>query len=82
MLRYNGPATSPGLRYATQDTELDGQSIQKGDVVEATLMNKDELFMHKAIEISLQARKEGNEPFGAILVKNDEIMMIGESLKL
>lgn len=30
-------------------------------------MNKDEQFMHKAIEIALQARKEGNEPFGAIL---------------
>ncbi|ETT44008.1 hypothetical protein C170_26602 [Paenibacillus sp. FSL H7-689] len=28
-------------------------------------MNKDEQFMHKAIEIALQARKEGNEPFGS-----------------
>ncbi|WP_434067170.1 hypothetical protein [Paenibacillus sp. JJ778] len=33
-------------------------------VVEVNFMNKDELFMHKAIEIALQARKEGNEPFG------------------
>jgi|GEM_PF-6690551 len=33
-------------------------------VTEVNLMNKDELFMHKAIEIALQARKEGNEPFG------------------
>lgn len=33
-------------------------------VVEVNLMNKDEQFMHKAIEIALQARKEGNEPFG------------------
>ncbi|WP_340401950.1 nucleoside deaminase [Paenibacillus sp. FSL H8-0079] len=42
-------------------------------------MNKDEQFMHKAIEIALQARKEGNEPFGAILVKNGEVVMIGEN---
>lgn len=34
-------------------------------VVEVNLMNKDELFMHKAIEITLQARKEGNEPFSS-----------------
>ncbi|WP_366344906.1 hypothetical protein [Paenibacillus amylolyticus] len=33
-------------------------------VLEVNFMNKDELFMHKAIEIALQARKEGNEPFG------------------
>ncbi|PQP81400.1 nucleoside deaminase [Paenibacillus sp. PCH8] len=42
-------------------------------------MNKNEVFMQKAIEIALQARKEGNEPFGAILVRNDEIVMIGEN---
>ena len=42
-------------------------------------MNKDELFMQKAIEMAVQARNEGNEPFGAILVKDEEIVMIGEN---
>lgn len=39
----------------------------------------DEQFMRKAIEMAKQARAEGNEPFGAILVKDDEIAMIGEN---
>lgn len=39
----------------------------------------DEQFMKKAIEMAKQAREEGNEPFGAILVKDDEIAMIGEN---
>ncbi|MEW9137742.1 nucleoside deaminase [Bacillus wiedmannii] len=43
------------------------------------MLKTDEYFMEKAIKIALQARKEGNEPFGAILVKNDEIVMIGEN---
>ncbi|RPK30952.1 hypothetical protein EDO6_01579 [Paenibacillus xylanexedens] len=33
-------------------------------VLEVNDMNKDEFFMHKVIEIALQARKEGYEPFG------------------
>ncbi|MED4036023.1 nucleoside deaminase [Niallia taxi] len=43
------------------------------------MTNKDELFMRKAIDLAKQARKEGNEPFGAILVKDDEIVMVGEN---
>ncbi|KAB2446127.1 nucleoside deaminase [Bacillus thuringiensis] len=43
------------------------------------MLKNDEYFMKKAIEIALQARKEGNEPFGAILVKNDKIVMVGEN---
>ncbi|MFF2753115.1 nucleoside deaminase [Psychrobacillus sp. NPDC058041] len=37
----------------------------------------DEQFMEVAIKLALQARKDGNEPFGAILVKNNEIVMYG-----
>ncbi|NHN33769.1 cytochrome P450 family protein [Paenibacillus agricola] len=33
LLRFNGPSTILGPRYATEDTELDGQQIQKGDMV-------------------------------------------------
>lgn len=43
------------------------------------MLRNDAYFMEKAIEIALQARKEGNEPFGAILVKNEEIVMMGEN---
>ncbi|MBP0726316.1 nucleoside deaminase [Bacillus sp. RG28] len=43
------------------------------------MLKNDEYFMKKAIEMALQARKEGNEPFGAILVKDEEIVMIGEN---
>lgn len=43
------------------------------------MTNKDEFFMRKAIDLAKQARKEGNEPFGAILVKDDEIVMVGEN---
>jgi len=42
-------------------------------------MSTDEQFMKKAIEVALQARQKGNEPFGAVLVKNGEIVMIGEN---
>lgn len=35
--------------------------------------------MQQAIEMARLARKEGNEPFGAILVKDEEIVMVGEN---
>lgn len=43
------------------------------------MFKNDEYFMGKAIEVAMEARKEGNEPFGAILVKDGEIVMIGEN---
>lgn len=43
------------------------------------MKNKDEIFMKKAIEVALQSRNEGNEPFGAILVKGEEVVMVGEN---
>ena len=39
----------------------------------------DEKFIDVAIKLALKARKDGNEPFGAILVKNNEIVMYGEN---
>ena len=35
---------------------------------------QDEMFMKKAIELSKLAVEHGNEPFGAVLVKNGEIV--------
>ena len=40
----------------------------------------DEVFMEKAIELSRLAVEHGNEPFGAVLVKNDEIVFTNENL--
>ena len=35
---------------------------------------RDEVFMERAIELSVLANKCGNEPFGAVLVKDDKIV--------
>lgn len=42
-------------------------------------MDKDEIFMRKAIELSTLAVEHGNEPFGAVLVKNGEIVYTNEN---
>lgn len=39
----------------------------------------DEIFMKKAIELSVSAVEHGNEPFGAVLVKNGEIVYTNEN---
>ncbi len=39
----------------------------------------DELFMKKAIELAAAAAEHGNEPFGAVLVKDDEIVYTNEN---
>ena len=39
----------------------------------------DEIFMKKAIELSALAVEHGNEPFGAVLVKNGEIVFTNEN---
>ena len=39
----------------------------------------DELFMRRAIELSRLAVAHGNEPFGAVLVKNGEIVFTNEN---
>lgn len=42
-------------------------------------MSKDEMFMQKAIELSALAVEHGNEPFGAVLVKDGEIVYTNEN---
>ena len=39
----------------------------------------DEFYMQKAIELSLSAVQHGNEPFGAVLVKDDEMVYTNEN---
>ncbi len=40
---------------------------------------QDELFMKRAIELSKQAVEHGNEPFGAVLVKDGEVVFANEN---
>ena len=40
---------------------------------------QDEVFMKKAIELSRLAVEHGNEPFGAVLVKNNEMVFTNEN---
>lgn len=42
-------------------------------------MYNDEYFMSKAIELSALAMEHGNEPFGAVLVKDGEIVYTAEN---
>jgi len=42
-------------------------------------MTTDERFMKRAIELAVSAVEHGNEPFGAVLVKDDEIVYINEN---
>ena len=42
-------------------------------------MTADERFMKKAIELAALAVEHGNEPFGAVLVKNGEIVYNNEN---
>ncbi len=39
----------------------------------------DEFFLRRAIQLAKQAREKGQEPFGAVLVKNNEIVAEGEN---
>jgi len=66
MLRYNGPATSSGPRFATQDTELDGQLIRKGEAVIPLLKsaNRDELQFERPDEMDIERKIKRHLAFG------------------
>ena len=42
-------------------------------------MTKDEIFMREAIRLSRLAVEHGNEPFGAVLVKDGKIVFSNEN---
>lgn len=47
--------------------------------MEDTMTKNNEYFIRKAIDLALKSREQGNEPFGAVLVKDNEIVMSGEN---
>ena len=42
-----------------------------------TMTNKDQEFMQMAIEASVENVKNGGGPFGAVIVRNDEVVAVG-----
>ena len=56
-------------------TKTDDTTVYK----ESIKMYKDEDFMKIAIELSAKAVEHGNEPFGAVLVKDGEIVYTNEN---
>ncbi|SER88723.1 nucleoside deaminase [Salisediminibacterium halotolerans] len=43
------------------------------------MANEHEVFMKTAIDLAIEARREGNSPFGSVLVKNGEIVAEGKN---
>src|SRR5699024_9158922 len=48
-------------------------------IMEDTMTKNNEYFIRKAIDLALKSREQGNEPFGPVLVKDNEIVMSGEN---
>ena len=42
-------------------------------------MKQDEIFMQRAIDLSISAVEHGNEPFGAVLVKDNQVVYTSEN---
>ncbi|MDX6153088.1 cytochrome P450 [Marinococcus sp. PL1-022] len=66
LLRFNGPSTSVGPRYATQDTEIAGQPIAKGDMVLVLVKsaNRDEEKFTEAENLDIQREIDRHLAFG------------------
>lgn len=58
---------------------MEGIKIINLNVRRVLKLVKDEVFMKKAIELSALAVEHGNEPFGAVLVKDGEIVYTNEN---
>ncbi|ULL16936.1 cytochrome P450 [Paenibacillus sp. H1-7] len=66
LLRFNGPATASGPRFATEDTELAGQRIKKGDMVIPLLKsaNRDEHQFSQPEELDITRTMNRHLAFG------------------
>lgn len=66
LLRFDGPATIAGPRFATEDIELAGQQIKKGDVVIPVLKsaNRDELQFADPEELDITRTMKRHLAFG------------------
>lgn len=66
LLRFNGPATIAGPRFATEDIELAGQQIKKGDMVIPVLKsaNRDERQFTQPEELEITRTINRHLAFG------------------
>jgi cytochrome P450 len=66
LLRFNGPATIAGPRYAAEDTELAGQHVKKGDVLFPILLsaNHDESQFTQPEELDIARTLTRHLAFG------------------
>lgn len=66
LLRFNGPSTIAGPRFATEDIELAGQQIKKGDVVIPVLKsaNRDERQFTESEELDITRKINRHLAFG------------------
>lgn len=66
LLRFNGPSTIAGPRFATEDIELGGQLIKKGEVVIPVLKsaNRDESQFSQSNELDVTRKINRHLAFG------------------
>lgn len=66
LLRFNGPATIAGPRFATEDIELAGQQIKRGDMVIPVLKsaNRDEIQFMDPEELDITRTIKRHLAFG------------------
>ncbi|MGG3177915.1 cytochrome P450 [Priestia megaterium] len=66
LLRFNGPATIAGPRFATEDIELAGQQIKKGDMIIPLLKstNRDEMQFQDPEELDITRDIKRHLAFG------------------
>ena len=66
LLRFNGPATTSGPRFATEDIELVGQQIKRGDILFPVLIsaNHDETQFMQPDELDIARTLERHLAFG------------------
>jgi cytochrome P450 len=66
LLRFNGPATIAGPRFATADIEIAGQQIKQGDIFIPALLsaNHDEMLFTQPDELDIARTLERHLAFG------------------
>lgn len=66
LLRFNGPATIAGPRFAREDIELAGQQIKRGDVLFPVLLsaNRDESLFTEPEELDIARALNRHIAFG------------------
>lgn len=65
------------IKYLQRDSLITTKDVESALLDDVTA--EDKIFMREAIKLSEKAVEHGNEPFGAVLVKNGEIVFTSEN---